>query len=136
MITEGELEGPSLSQHVHDPDESFAIQRAGVLAEDCLVEAGATIAAHEAELKQKDEEIVAMKERLQASEQKLQWEEAKNAWLNEVTDTLRSEIQSLCNESTKAKLTRKVPDRDWYMRPSNGGRQILWLRTCGVFLKH
>ncbi|KAL2629844.1 hypothetical protein R1flu_014530 [Riccia fluitans] len=75
-----------------------------------LVEARATIATHEVELKQKDEEIAALKERLQASEQKLQREEAKNAWLHEVTGTLRSEIQSLRSESTKAKLTGKVPD--------------------------
>ncbi|KAL2609315.1 hypothetical protein R1flu_027888 [Riccia fluitans] len=50
---------------------------------DRLVEAGATVVALEAELKQKDKEIAALKERLQASEQKMQREEAKNAWLNE-----------------------------------------------------
>ncbi|KAL2613526.1 hypothetical protein R1flu_025218 [Riccia fluitans] len=80
---------------------------------DHLVEAGATVAALEAELKQNDEEIAALKERLQASEQKMQQEEARNAWLNEVTDTLRSEIQTLRNEGTKVKPTRKLPDWDW-----------------------
>ncbi|KAL2624436.1 hypothetical protein R1flu_008681 [Riccia fluitans] len=80
---------------------------------DRLVEAGATVAALQAELKQKDEEIAALKERLQASEQKMQREEARNAWLNEVTDTLRSEIQTLRSEGTKAKLIGKLPDRDW-----------------------
>ncbi|KAL2621524.1 hypothetical protein R1flu_001729 [Riccia fluitans] len=80
---------------------------------DRLVEVGATIAAREAELKQKDEEIVALKKRLQALEQKLQREEAKNAWLHEVTSTLMSEIQSGRSESTKAKLIGKVPNRDW-----------------------
>ncbi|KAL2642932.1 hypothetical protein R1flu_010519 [Riccia fluitans] len=59
---------------------------------DRLVEAGATIVAREAELKQKDEKIAALKKRLQASEQKLQREEAKNAWLDEVTSTLTSKI--------------------------------------------
>ncbi|KAL2631125.1 hypothetical protein R1flu_015811 [Riccia fluitans] len=77
-----------------------------------LVEAGATIAAREVELKQKEEEIAALKERLQASEQKLQRKEAKNAWLHEVTSTLTSEIQSLRSERTKVKLTEKVPDWD------------------------
>ncbi|KAL2633590.1 hypothetical protein R1flu_005069 [Riccia fluitans] len=77
---------------------------------NCLVEAGATIAAREMELKKKDEEIAALKKRLQASEQKLQREEAKNAWLHEVTNTLTSEIQKRRNEDTKAKLTGKVPD--------------------------
>ncbi|KAL2644488.1 hypothetical protein R1flu_012075 [Riccia fluitans] len=80
---------------------------------DRLVEAGATIVAREAKLKQKDEEISALKERQQAFEKKLQREEAKNAWLHEVTTTLTSEIQSLHNESTKAKMIGKVPDRDW-----------------------
>ncbi|KAL2609536.1 hypothetical protein R1flu_028109 [Riccia fluitans] len=48
-----------------------------------------------------------------AWEQKLQREEARNAWLNEVIGTLTSELQTLCNEGTKVKLTGKVPDRDW-----------------------
>ncbi|KAL2631295.1 hypothetical protein R1flu_015981 [Riccia fluitans] len=154
VIPEAELEGPSSSQRVHDPDESTPIQHSvpippvlgGVdptilshqLSEllekvsapsvplqvlesqqktcedltDCLVEAGATVAGLEAELKQKGYEIAALKERLQASEQKLQREEARNAWLNEVTGTLTSELQTLRNEGTKAKLTRKVLDRD------------------------
>ncbi|KAL2649925.1 hypothetical protein R1flu_018053 [Riccia fluitans] len=43
----------------------------------------------------------------------MQREEAKNAWLNEVIGTLRSEIQTLRSEGTKAKLTRKLPNRDW-----------------------
>ncbi|KAL2608320.1 hypothetical protein R1flu_026893 [Riccia fluitans] len=43
----------------------------------------------------------------------MQREEAKNGWLNEVTGTLRSEIQTLHSEGTKAKLTGKLPDRDW-----------------------
>ncbi|KAL2650101.1 hypothetical protein R1flu_018229 [Riccia fluitans] len=79
---------------------------------DRLVEAGATIVALEAELKQKDEEIAALKEQLHASKQKMQREEARNAWLNEVIGTLRSEIQTLCSEGTKAKLIGKLPDRD------------------------
>ncbi|KAL2635650.1 hypothetical protein R1flu_007129 [Riccia fluitans] len=141
VITEGELEGPSSSQHVHGPDESTPIQRSvpippvlggldpvvlscqlSKLLEkvsvpsvplevlesqqktcedltDHLVEAGATVAALEAKLKQKDEEITALKERLQASEQKMQREEARNAWLNEITVTLRSEIQTLRSEA-------------------------------------
>ncbi|KAL2609260.1 hypothetical protein R1flu_027833 [Riccia fluitans] len=80
---------------------------------DRLVEAGVIVVALEAELKQKDEEIAALKERLQASEQKMQGEEARNAWLNEVTGTLRSEIQTLRSEGTKAKVIGKLPDRDW-----------------------
>ncbi|KAL2607625.1 hypothetical protein R1flu_026198 [Riccia fluitans] len=78
-----------------------------------LVEAGGTIAGLAAELKQKDCEVAALKERLQGSEQKLQREEARNAWLNEFTGTLTSELQTLRTEGTKAKLTGKVPDRDW-----------------------
>ncbi|KAL2633715.1 hypothetical protein R1flu_005194 [Riccia fluitans] len=78
-----------------------------------LVEAGGTIADLAAELKQKDCEVVALKERLQGSKQKLQREEARNAWLNEFTGTLTSELQTLRTEGTKAKLTGKVPDRDW-----------------------
>ncbi|KAL2623962.1 hypothetical protein R1flu_008207 [Riccia fluitans] len=78
-----------------------------------LMEAGGTIAGLATELKQKDCEVAALKERLQGSEQKLQQEEAKNAWLNEFTGTLTSELQTLRTEGTKAKLTGKVPDRDW-----------------------
>ncbi|KAL2619908.1 hypothetical protein R1flu_000113 [Riccia fluitans] len=89
-----------------------------------LVEAGASVAALEAELTQKDEEIAILKERLQASKQKMQREEARNAWLNEVTSTLRSEIQTLRSEGTKAKLTRKLPNRDWI---------VVWEK---MFLKH
>ncbi|KAL2611926.1 hypothetical protein R1flu_023618 [Riccia fluitans] len=66
---------------------------------DRLVEAGATVADLEVELKQKDCEIAALKERLKATEQKLQREEARNAWLNEVTGTLTSELQTLCSEA-------------------------------------
>ncbi|KAL2629667.1 hypothetical protein R1flu_014353 [Riccia fluitans] len=40
-------------------------------------------------------------------------EEARNAWLNEFMGTLTSELQTLRTEGTKAKLTGKVPDRDW-----------------------
>ncbi|KAL2653103.1 hypothetical protein R1flu_021231 [Riccia fluitans] len=43
----------------------------------------------------------------------MQREEARNAWLNEVTGTLRSEIQTLRSEGTKVKLTGKLPNRDW-----------------------
>ncbi|KAL2643766.1 hypothetical protein R1flu_011353 [Riccia fluitans] len=131
VIAEGELDGPSSFQRIHDADVALTIRRSvqvppvlggldpDVLSRqlskllekvsapsiplqvlesqqktcedltDRLMEAGATIVACEAELKHKDEEIVALKERLQASKQKLQQEEAKNAWLNEVTDTLR-----------------------------------------------
>ncbi|KAL2652453.1 hypothetical protein R1flu_020581 [Riccia fluitans] len=155
VIVESELEGPSSSQQVIDPDASTPIQRSvpippvlgGVdptvlsrqLSEllekvsapsvplqvlesqqktcedltNCLVEAGGTIVGLAAELKQKDCKVAALKERLQGSEQKLQREEAMNAWLNEFTGTLTSELQTLCTEGTKAKLTGKVPDRDW-----------------------
>ncbi|KAL2642208.1 hypothetical protein R1flu_009795 [Riccia fluitans] len=121
VITEGELEGPSSSQRVHDPDESFLIQRSVLESQqktcedltDRLVEAGATVAGLEAELKQKDLEIAILKERLQDSKQKLQQMEVRNAWLNEVTGTLRSEIQTLRSESMKRKLTGKLPNRDW-----------------------
>ncbi|KAL2603108.1 hypothetical protein R1flu_008773, partial [Riccia fluitans] len=155
VIAESELEGPSSSQGVLDPDASTPIQRSvtiplvlgGVdptvlsrqlseLLEDSfsaigplqvlesqqktcedltnrLVEAGGTIAGLAAELKQKDSEVAALKEQLQGSEQKLQREEARNAWLNEFTGTLTSELQTLRTEGTKAKLTWKVPDRDW-----------------------
>ncbi|KAL2651019.1 hypothetical protein R1flu_019147 [Riccia fluitans] len=34
-------------------------------------------------------------------------------WLNEFTGTLTSELQTLRTEGTKAKLTGKVPDKDW-----------------------
>ncbi|KAL2611290.1 hypothetical protein R1flu_022982 [Riccia fluitans] len=84
VIAEAELEGLSLSQRVHDPDESTPIQLSVPVPQvlesqqktcedltDHLVEAGATVAGLEAELKQKDYEIAALKERLQASEQKL-----------------------------------------------------------------
>ncbi|KAL2649900.1 hypothetical protein R1flu_018028 [Riccia fluitans] len=71
------------------------------------------VAGLAAKLKQKDCEVAALKERLQGSEQKLQREEARNAWLNEFTGTLTSKLQTLCIEGTKAKLTGKVPDRDW-----------------------
>ncbi|KAL2652697.1 hypothetical protein R1flu_020825 [Riccia fluitans] len=153
--SESELEGPSSSQRVIDPDASTPIQRSvpippvlgGVdptvlsrqlsellekvsapsvplqvlesqqkTCEDLtnhLVEAGGTIAGLAAELKQKDCEVAALKERLQGSEQKLQREEARNAWLNEFTGTLTSELQTLRTEGTKAKLTGKVPDKDW-----------------------
>ncbi|KAL2608914.1 hypothetical protein R1flu_027487 [Riccia fluitans] len=40
-------------------------------------------------------------------------QEAKNAWLNEFTGTLTSKLQTLRTEGTKAKLTGKVPDKDW-----------------------
>ncbi|KAL2611940.1 hypothetical protein R1flu_023632 [Riccia fluitans] len=155
VIAESELEGPSSSQRVIEPDASTPIQRSvpippvlgGVdptilsrqlsellekvsapsvplqvleshqkTCEDLtnrLVEAGGTIAGLAAELKQKDCEVAALKERLQGSEQKLQREEARNAWLNEFTGTLTSELQTLRTEGTKAKLTGKVPDRDW-----------------------
>ncbi|KAL2611313.1 hypothetical protein R1flu_023005 [Riccia fluitans] len=43
----------------------------------------------------------------------MQQEEARNAWLNEVTGTLRSEIQTLRSEGTKVKLIGKLPDQDW-----------------------
>ncbi|KAL2608168.1 hypothetical protein R1flu_026741 [Riccia fluitans] len=117
VIAEGELDGPSSSHRVHDPNDSFTIRHSVPIPQVLgglshrLVKAEATIAAREAE--QKDEEIAALKKHLQASEQKLQREEAKNAWLHEVTSTLTSEIQSLRSESTKAKLTGKVPDWDW-----------------------
>ncbi|KAL2643250.1 hypothetical protein R1flu_010837 [Riccia fluitans] len=155
VIAESELEGPSSSQGVLDPDASIPIQRSVTIPpvlggvdptvlsrqlselletvsapsvplqvlesqqKTCkdltnrLVEAGGTIAGLAAELKQKDCEVAALKERLQGSEQKLQREEAKNAWLNEFTGTLTSELQTLHIEGTKAKLTGKVPDRDW-----------------------
>ncbi|KAL2620180.1 hypothetical protein R1flu_000385 [Riccia fluitans] len=155
VIAESELEGPSSSQQVLDPDASSLIQRSvpippvlgGVdptvlsrqlsellekvsapsvplqvlesqqkTCEDLtnrLVEAGGTIVGLAAELKQKDCEVATLKERLHGSEQKLQREEAKNAWLNEFTGTLMSELQTLRIEGTKAKLTKKVPDRDW-----------------------
>ncbi|KAL2644612.1 hypothetical protein R1flu_012199 [Riccia fluitans] len=155
VIAESELEGPSSSQRVINPDASTPIQRSVPISpvlggvdptvlsrqlskllekvsapsvplqvlesqqktcEDLtnrLVEAGGTIAGLAAELKQKDCEVAALKERLQGSEQKLQREEARNAWLNEFTGTLTSELQTLCTEGTKAKLTGKVPDRDW-----------------------
>ncbi|KAL2633152.1 hypothetical protein R1flu_004631 [Riccia fluitans] len=80
---------------------------------DRLVEVGATIAAREVELKQKNVEIVALKKRLQALEHKLQQEEVNNAWQHELINTLTSEIQSFRSESTKAKLIGKVLDRDW-----------------------
>ncbi|KAL2653386.1 hypothetical protein R1flu_021514 [Riccia fluitans] len=120
VIAESELEGPSSSQGVLDPDASTPIQHSVTIppktCEDLtnrLVEAGGTIAGLAAELKQKDCEVAALKERLQGSEQKLQREEARNAWLNEFTGTLTSELQTLHTEGTKAKLTGKVPDRDW-----------------------
>ncbi|KAL2641831.1 hypothetical protein R1flu_009418 [Riccia fluitans] len=121
VIAESELEGPSSSQRVPDPDASTPIQRSVLesqqkTCEDLtnrLVEAGGTIVALAAELKQKDCEVAALKERLQGSEQKLQREEARNAWLNEFTGTLTSELQTLRTKGTKAKLTGKVPDRDW-----------------------
>ncbi|KAL2631173.1 hypothetical protein R1flu_015859 [Riccia fluitans] len=111
VITEAELEGPSSSQRVHDPNASTPIQRSVPIPPvlvlesqqktcedltDRLLEAKATVAGLEAELKQKDCEIAALKERLQASEQKLQREEARNAWLNE--GTLTSELQTLRSE--------------------------------------
>ncbi|KAL2642926.1 hypothetical protein R1flu_010513 [Riccia fluitans] len=123
VIIEGELEGPSSCQRVHGLDESTPIQRSvpvppvlggldpAVLS--CqLLELLEKVLAPSVPL-EKDEEIAALKERLQASEQKMQREEARNAWLNEVTGTLRSEIQTLCNEGTKAKLTGKLSDWDW-----------------------
>ncbi|KAL2650731.1 hypothetical protein R1flu_018859 [Riccia fluitans] len=152
---ESELEGPSSSQGVLDPDASTSIQCSVTIppalggvdptvlsrqlsellekvsmpsvplqvlesqqktCEDLinrLVEAGGTIAGLAAELKQKDCEVAALKERLQGSEQKLQREEARNAWLNKFTSTLTSELQTLRTEGMKAKLTGKVPDRDW-----------------------
>ncbi|KAL2650880.1 hypothetical protein R1flu_019008 [Riccia fluitans] len=121
VIAESELEGPSSSQRVIDPDASTPIQRSVLesqqkTCEDLtnrLVEAGGTIVGLAAELKQKDCEVAALKERLQGSEQKLQREEARNAWLNEFTGTLMSELQTLRTEGTKAKLIGKVPDRDW-----------------------
>ncbi|KAL2636242.1 hypothetical protein R1flu_007721 [Riccia fluitans] len=115
VIAESELEGPSSSQRVIDPDASTPIQRSKTCEDltNRLVEAGGTIAGLAAELKQKDCEVAALKERLQGSEQKLQREEARNAWLNEFTGTLTSELQTLRTEGTKAKLTGKVPDRDW-----------------------
>ncbi|KAL2611745.1 hypothetical protein R1flu_023437 [Riccia fluitans] len=126
VITESELEGPSSSQRVLDPDASTPIQRSMPIppvlesqqktCEDLtnrLVEAGGTIVGLAAELKQKDCEVTALKERLQGSEQKLQREEARNAWLNKFTGTLTSELQTLRTEGTKVKLTGKVPDRDW-----------------------
>ncbi|KAL2650193.1 hypothetical protein R1flu_018321 [Riccia fluitans] len=80
VIAESELEGPSSSQGVLDPDASIPIQRSMTIppvlesqqktCEDLtnrLVEAGGTIA----------------------------------------------ELQTLCTEGTKAKLTGKVPDKDW-----------------------
>ncbi|KAL2631432.1 hypothetical protein R1flu_016118 [Riccia fluitans] len=155
VIAQSELEGPSSSQGVLDPDASTPIQRSVTIppvlggvdptvlsrqlsellekvsvpsvplqvlesqqktCEDLtnhLMEAGGTIGGLAAELKQKDCEVAALKERLQGSEQKLQREEARNAWLNEFTGTLMSELQTLRTEGTKAKLTGKVPDRDW-----------------------
>ncbi|KAL2611410.1 hypothetical protein R1flu_023102 [Riccia fluitans] len=105
VIAESELEGPSSSQRVLDPDASTLIQRSVPIppktCEDLtnrLVEAGGTIAGLAAELKQKDCEVAALKERLQGSEQKLQREEARNAWLNEFTGTLTSELQTLRTE--------------------------------------
>ncbi|KAL2652828.1 hypothetical protein R1flu_020956 [Riccia fluitans] len=52
-------------------------------------------------------------EKVSAPSVPLEREEARNAWLNKVTGTLTSELHTLRNEGTKAKLTRKVPDRDW-----------------------
>ncbi|KAL2651404.1 hypothetical protein R1flu_019532 [Riccia fluitans] len=133
VIAEAELEGPSsarvdpavlsrqlseLLEKVSAPSVPLQVlesqQKTCEDLTDRLVEAGATVAGLEAELKQKDCEIAALKERLQALEQKLQWEEARNAWLNEVIGTLTSELQTLRSEGTKAKLIGKVQDRDWF----------------------
>ncbi|KAL2641890.1 hypothetical protein R1flu_009477 [Riccia fluitans] len=113
VIVESELEGPSSSQRLLDPDASTPIQRSVPIPPVLGGVDPIVLSRLAAELKQKDCEVAALKERLQGSEQKLQREEARNAWLNEFTGTLMSELQTLRTEGTKAKLTRKVPDRDW-----------------------
>ncbi|KAL2621953.1 hypothetical protein R1flu_002158 [Riccia fluitans] len=110
VIAEAELEGPSSSQRVHDPDESTPIQ-CSVPVPPML--GGVDPAVLSLQLSELLEKVLAPLVPLQASEQKLQREEAKNAWLNEVTGTLTSELYTVRNEGTKAKLTRKVPNRDW-----------------------
>ncbi|KAL2628872.1 hypothetical protein R1flu_013558 [Riccia fluitans] len=128
VIAESELEGPSSSQGILDPDASTPIQRSvtippvlgGVdptvlsrqLSELLETVSAPSVPLQVLESQQKDPEDLT-KERLQGSEQKLQREEARNAWLNEFTGTLTSELQTLRTEGTKAKLTGKVPDRDW-----------------------
>ncbi|KAL2643889.1 hypothetical protein R1flu_011476 [Riccia fluitans] len=99
VIAESELEGPSSSQRVLDPDASTPIQRSMPIPPVLGGVDPTVLSCLAAELKQKDCEVAALKERLQGSEQKLQWEEAKNAWLNEFTGTLTSELQTLRTEA-------------------------------------
>ncbi|KAL2609262.1 hypothetical protein R1flu_027835 [Riccia fluitans] len=74
VIAESELEGPSSSQRVLDPDVLESQQKTCEDLTNRLVEAGGTIAGLAAELKQKDYEVVALKERLD-------WlHEAKQRW--------------------------------------------------------
>ncbi|KAL2612187.1 hypothetical protein R1flu_023879 [Riccia fluitans] len=106
VIAESELEGPSSSQRVIDPDASTPIQRS-VPIPPVLGGVDPTVLSRQ--LSELLEKVSAPSVPLQ----KLQREEARNAWLNEFTGTLTSELQTLRTEGTKAKLTGKVPDKDW-----------------------
>ncbi|KAL2628919.1 hypothetical protein R1flu_013605 [Riccia fluitans] len=103
VIVESELEGPSSSQGVLDPDASTPIQRS-VTIPPVLGGVDPTVLSRQ---------LSELLETISAPSVPLQREEARNAWLNEFTGTLMSELQTLRTKGTKAKLTRKVPDRDW-----------------------
>ncbi|KAL2644078.1 hypothetical protein R1flu_011665 [Riccia fluitans] len=99
VIAESDLEGPSLSQRVLDPDASIPIQRS-VPIPPVLGGVDPTILSRQLSelLETVSAPSVPLQERLHGSEQKLQREEARNAWLNEFTGTLTSELQTLCTE--------------------------------------
>ncbi|KAL2611160.1 hypothetical protein R1flu_022852 [Riccia fluitans] len=104
VIAESKLEGPSLSQRVLDPDASTPIQRS-VPIPPVLGGVDPTVLSRQ---------LLELLEKVSAPSVLLQVLESQNLTnrLVEAGGTI-AELQTLRTEGTKAKLTGKVPNKDW-----------------------
>ncbi|KAL2629387.1 hypothetical protein R1flu_014073 [Riccia fluitans] len=109
VIAESELEGPSSSQGVLDPDASTPIQRS-VTIPPVLGGVDPTVLSRQ--LSELLEKVSAPSVPLQVLESQQKTCEDLTNRLMEAGGTI-AELQTLRTEGTKAKLTGKVPDRDW-----------------------
>ncbi|KAL2643611.1 hypothetical protein R1flu_011198 [Riccia fluitans] len=109
VIAESELEGPSSSQQVLDPDASTPIQ-CSVPIPPVLGGVDSTVLSRQ--LSELLEKVSAPSVPLQVLESQQKTCEDLTNRLVEAGSTI-AELQTLRTEDTKAKLTGKVPDKDW-----------------------
>ncbi|KAL2634792.1 hypothetical protein R1flu_006271 [Riccia fluitans] len=104
VIAESELEGPSSSQRVLDPDASTPIQRS-VPIPPVLGGVEPTVLSRQ---------LSELLERVSAPSVLLQVLESQQKRISPIASwRLEAPLQTLRTESTKAKLIGKVPNRDW-----------------------